>query len=87
MLVEVTQDDIDNGMRCSSVACPVSIAFLRRGCSMAHVTYEYINTSNDDFSVVYNVPTIVKEFIYRYDRNLPVQPFSFTIPDNLLLTS
>jgi len=94
--VNVTQDDLDKGEACSSCRCAVARACLRAVPEADHVSVEPQDKSylppvsitfccpgwpHGSFTVL--APQIVAEFVDRYDRGKPVQPFSFQldIPD------
>jgi hypothetical protein len=74
--IQVTQDDIDNGVRLSGKLCPIALACLRTiGMNYAEV-FDLWGWCND-------IPTEVQDFVLAFDRDLPVQPFSFTLPDSI----
>jgi len=82
MRIDVTQDDINRGVHCAGTMCPVALAVNRatgRHCrvSAALITFH----EGGCFSPVREV----REFIYAFDDRLPVAPFSFDIPDEILV--
>ena len=77
MLIEVTQEDIDNGEKVQADRCAVAIALQRCGFINAH-----ISQSNIVYGVPYKsieTPFAASEFIKHYDANDEVKPFSFEL--------
>lgn len=86
MRVDVTQMDIDRGVRSHACACPVAIALKRvtrpdvRSIVMGvqiTVTRRFPFQPDDDYYV--RSPESVVAFITRFDRNQSVEPFSFDL--------
>lgn len=75
MRIDVTQYDIDNGIRCDSKLCPVAIALRRttgRICE-AGASLLWIGNYGCD------QPDDVKNFINNFDGGRAVEPFSFEL--------
>ncbi len=74
-MIEVTQGDIDNGLRdCTN--CPVALAVNRAMCQSVKVTptrIEFISGGRWATSLG------VYLFINHFDAGLPVKPFKFEI--------
>lgn len=86
MIVAVTQQDIDNGLRRSFTHGAVNTA-LRRAFQKAlddKRTFQVLIPVLD-FAFVHGhiveLPEKVQIFIKRHDDRLPVKPFSFDLPD------
>jgi len=75
MRINVTADDIANGVHKDCERCPVALAVKRAtGCVNCDVTADTIYATG---MPVFTTPRSVQEFIARFDREYPVQPFSF----------
>lgn len=83
MIVTVTQEDIDKAERGTGWACPVARAMQRAGVPDPYAGKMWLsqNGSLDGADALCETPAEVATFIDRYDRYLPVEPFSFEIPD------
>ena len=78
MLIEVTQEDIDNGVPLQGDRCPVAHAIRRAmKTSWASVGDGEICFSNRTIST----PLEVDEFIDSFDNGFHVEPFTFNIKD------
>ena len=84
MHVEVTQEDIDAGIRDMCSGCPVARAVRRAANTRtARVDYERIGILSGDKILVYFVPPDVSKIIRDYDEQVrPMQPFSFNVEVN-----
>jgi hypothetical protein len=79
--IQVTQDDIDNGVRCSVKRCPVALACLRTiGKNYSQIWEEYWPDFHDPSK---NIPSSVLIFVRAFDSGNIVQPFSFVLPDSV----
>jgi hypothetical protein len=80
MLIEVTQDDIDEGDRRHPCNCPVALAVSRKcGDPDASVTPHRIIVNG----VRLFTPAAAAEFILRFDTDVPrekLAPFTFELP-------
>lgn len=83
MLIHVTQEDIDKGVRVSCEECPLARAVSRAYGTPIRVGAELIQffSSKIDRNSV-NLPPEALRFRIAFDKGLPVKPFSFEIPDN-----
>ena len=76
MLIEITKEDIEKGIPGDKCACPVALAILRAG--------DFWNISVGSEEMIVNntkhtAPTIVKIFVWRFDRGAAVEPFKFVL--------
>lgn len=71
--IEVTCDDIENGVPCVPDRCVLSLAIAR------HVAKRWVVQHNE-------IPSIAQRFKTDFDAGRPVKPFSFllNIPDDVL---
>lgn len=79
--VEVTQADIDAGLRGNCAKCPVALA-LNRATGEEWLVYEEYAIRNCDHLDV-PLPGECQSFVERFDEpeedDVPIAPFSFTI--------
>lgn len=76
MKIEVTQEDIDKGLRFSSLLCPISLAVQRcLNIPSCKVIPGMISFGNNE----YDLPDPVNRFIVAFDTRRPVQPFTFEL--------
>lgn len=80
--INVTQEDIDKATPRSCSACPIALAFMR--VFPEHEAFIYtmppqaiISPNIPHESTSYNIPEEAREFIKKYDHNIPVKPFEF----------
>jgi hypothetical protein len=76
--INVTQHDIDNGIADSNKSCPVALAIRRafkKGKPYALVGWYTIGIGTKRI----NTPSVVRNFIYDFDKKSEVEPFSFTL--------
>lgn len=81
MLIEVTQDDIDNGRRGQACSCPLARAIKRQ------TNAEYIRVGLGSISIgedvsdcsCYITPDIAVNFVMDFDSIHDVAPFSFQL--------
>ena len=64
MKIEVTQDDIDNGVRHSTEKCPIALAATR---ALGGPILVHADGSGDE----------IDKFIIAFDKGEPVSPFVF----------
>jgi hypothetical protein len=84
VIIEVTQQDIDNGIRNACSKCPIALALTRTmGSAFSEVT---ITTCSTHFPLRENkedlrayIPEIARNFIQTFDKGLPVKPLSFEL--------
>jgi len=81
MLVQVTKEHLERGIRADAAECAVALACRDLG-------YVYVLVENyaiavwktlDGPRVMYRTPAEVCNCIYHYDRGEPVEPFSFIL--------
>ncbi len=76
--VDVTEEDITRGVRGSCTACPVALALRRAtGTNWASVD-DSVMESAHSFNRAETPPEVVK-FIYLFDAQGRVEPFSFEV--------
>lgn len=75
MRIDVTQEDIDSGLRYNSIQCPIARAMYRAGLTDVYVYRHRIRA--DD--IEYRPDERVATFIFQFDGGLSVQPFSFIL--------
>lgn len=90
MRIEVTQDDIDQGVRCDGNACAVAVAIGRAiGTGIDAPWYGHISVCDDEIAIGserFFVPTEVRQFIGWFDKGHVVNPFAFDLPiDDLVV--
>lgn len=83
ILVEVTHEDIANGVRCCQDSCPVAHAIARtlgnyRSVYVGLEVMSWARTSGD-IANQQETPVRVQRFIRRFDTHKPVEPFKFFI--------
>jgi hypothetical protein len=76
MLIEVTQEHIDNGDRESNSRCPIALAMIDAGYNCPFVGNSGVNTF--DHSRV-DLPQVAVEFIQNLSSKRNVKPFSFEL--------
>lgn len=79
MLIQVTQEDINNGRRGNCYYCPVALAVAR--IFNAH-NFIYVGAEGICDVRKWTVPVLppeVFDFICKFDRQFPVAPFTFEL--------
>lgn len=85
MLVEVTQDDIDNGQPRKGESCPVALAINRaigQGYCIVGQAILIFNDANGWTYAngrTYAMPRIVRQFIHEFDNIRTGTPFTFEL--------
>jgi hypothetical protein len=82
MTIEVTKQDIINGVRCNPSMCPVALAVKRvvnKQLKHLSVNYKEVWYQTKDNVVVSELPVEAIKFIGAYDFRQPVKPFNFTL--------
>jgi len=81
--VAVTQNDIEQGERHKSYACPVARAIRRalrkRGIGVVLVEVDYVDFANEDGKWHCPFPDRIARWIERYDASEPVKPTWFDL--------
>lgn len=72
---EVTQADIDAGVKCDSTSCPIARALSRATGQKASVGVQTVGLAER----VWWLPTAVSSFVMRFDLGEPVEPATFTL--------
>lgn len=73
--IEVTDEDIRQGVKGQCGRCPIALAAARAGIKDVTVGSYTMKIKH----LFIHLPRNVSEFINRFDDGLPVQPFSFVI--------
>lgn len=82
-LIQVTQEDIDQGCRNSGGRCPIARALIRAlsvdFSPHVYVAKTQVNVWNNKKFVVQHrgIPEVAKNFIKQFDAGEKVLPFSF----------
>ena len=79
ILVDVTQEDIENGVAEDCLSCPIAIALERATNKKWAVGSEEV-CPNDFIGPVYRLPQSARRFINRFDSGGVVKPFRFRFP-------
>ena len=74
--IDVTQEDIDSGRRCSSTSCPIARALLR---ATGQSLYVWAYACGYSGNMRYDLPAIAKNKIAVYDLCGVMTPFSFEL--------
>lgn len=84
--IEVTQDDINNGVRKSETSCPIALALKRalpdrtiRADTNSLILCERSTEGECIFHKIVGTPLSVMTFIMKFDEQFPVQPFAFEL--------
>jgi hypothetical protein len=75
MKIEVTQEDIDNGIQMNCYYCPIARSIQRQTDLYVAVRANYAVIGDD---IAY-FPREAEQFIADFDAGEPVHPFSFEI--------
>ena len=76
--IDVTQADIDDGVKMACESCPVALAVSRAGLHGAIVSQE-INGTIDGTARNFGIPPELVNFILDFDAGLDVAPLSCTL--------
>ena len=80
LLIEVNQNDIDNGVQGVSCKCPVARAIKRTmRIKGVEVNADYILLKSGKTSIECAVPASVMRFINIFDEGAKVKPFKFNL--------
>jgi len=78
--VQVTLQDIERGLAKNGTECPIALAVSRTTNLWCRVGQCYLIVSHPEHIVVeYTLPDSAREFISRFDKHAPVEPFTFTM--------
>lgn len=82
MLIEVTQNDIEMGLRDNCRSCPVARALTRATGKPWQVHADRFQLDQHECDTLdAEMPGAVSDFVQEFDACRPVQPFSFEFPD------
>jgi hypothetical protein len=70
--IEVTQEDIDNGFRASSLGCPIARAVNRVFKTNNAAVLDLVLSVNNRG---WHMPEVATEFVHNFDAGKPVKPF------------
>ena len=79
MIIQVTQQHIDFGLRGSCSSDPLSLAMLDAGLSEPWVSPAYFRWKKDGKTYFHPIPENVVEFIIDFDNGKEVRPFEFEV--------
>jgi hypothetical protein len=77
--IQVTQEDIDRGVRCTCENCPLALAMTRALAQDVVVVigeYFFISEADKDAKPL---PRVAEMFRSAFDAGFPVQPFEFEL--------
>lgn len=77
--VNVTQEHIDRGIPKSKCSCPIALALQELGCQTIAVDTDQISYTENSEWVYWRTPAKTASFIFRFDNEMPVEPFSFEL--------
>ena len=84
--VEVTQEDIDHGVKGNCVKCPIAKAIGRAAgntdCGVG-ITRAHLYSGHERGLISFKLPIEAQNFIERFDDGFEVQPFSFDIMEEI----
>ncbi len=77
IIINVTQEDIDQGQPHKSRTCPVALA-IQRATNIENIEVGHIGCAILIKRYI-TFPDGVQNFIQKFDNKLPVDPFSFEL--------
>lgn len=86
MIFQVTQEDIDNGVKCECNECPVALSVLRTlqeaGVELDKQPFVFTRFIQIGIRGMapFLAPNHVIMFIHKFDHGLEVEPFNFELP-------
>ncbi len=84
MIIEVTQEDIDNGLSKNNCDCPIALAAKRKSkLDYVSVTPHFVRLGSFG-GKCFDLPAIARQFIRDFDAQKKVGPFSFQISNELI---
>ena len=78
MIIRVTQEHIDKGIRGSCTKCPIALALIDAGLDNPSVGVYYMRGGGRH---LFGCPQIIKNFMTLFDNGAYAAPFEFEIPD------
>lgn len=81
MKIEVTQDNIDKGVRGYASLCPIALAIARDYPDILPLVFSKYAVLKDigGDNLFYDLPWTALDFIYHFDHKFEVKPFSFEL--------
>lgn len=79
MLIHVTQEDIDKGVRRECGKCPIALAVSRAFGKPIRVGAFLVQFFSANMGASVDLPPEALAFRKAFDNGLPVQPFSFEV--------
>lgn len=83
MKIQVTQEHIDRGNQCESMACPIALAMTEALGIPVYVTPDAAGvdmTYGDDEEVEVELPELAQAFVAAFDLDRTGAPFAFDLP-------
>ncbi len=81
MIIKVTQEDIDEGIKGSDGSCPIALACETAGMEQPCVDDSSVTWIIDGVAKFSSLPMSASNFIWNYDMGDTVEPFSFEIEE------
>lgn len=75
--IKVTQEHINNGIKCSGVRCPIALALNFAGDIFVDECY----IDDIDGNRRFNTPPEASAFVSKFDAGFAVEPFEFELSD------
>ena len=75
---DITQDDIDQGIRSNCIDCPIARSASREFPGYSVAVGSAIHLRTDGRYFMGELPAKASDFVYDFDHGLRVEPFSFT---------
>ena len=82
MIVNIEQRHIDNGKPGNPEQCPIALWLFEQTGHHYFVGDDCVYTRFDN--PLCNLPVVAQDFVRCFDDDVPVKPFSFTLPDSIL---
>ena len=79
MTIKVEQEHIDKGKMNECERCPIALAIMSVTGCWAHVRHYAVDLDTDHGTMWCLLPKEAIRFIKKFDKGLPVDPFSFDI--------
>lgn len=75
MTINVSYEDIADGVACSPDRCPLALAISREGFDSVSIAgpFAFVNGN------LIKLPFEARHFVYDFDLSEPVQPFEFEL--------
>ena len=79
MILELNQEDIDEGLRSCPTQCAVARALKRAGFKHAGASLDWVQIIYGRYTKRYKISRALKKFIHDFDNKKPVKPSRFRI--------